>query len=209
MPITTITQEQHVYPFIDNYIYLYHTSEYLILPGWPESLTDTMNVTYNSTTPMARTAPIYSYSNSGPRVMQINLNLHRDLMTQVNYKNSSVQLDVNDDYVDILARKIQAIALPRYDSNAKMVDPPIVAVRLGNEIFIKGVVTGSVTISYGLPILDNNKYAQVGIGFTVSEIEPYDAFTVQQVGSFRQIDTSLERNVFKYASTTNPSYARL
>lgn len=209
MPITTITQEQHVYPFIDNYIYLYHTSEYLILPGWPEGLTDTMNVTYNSTTPMARTAPIYSYSNSGPRVMQINLNLHRDLMTQVNYKNSSIQLDVNDDYVDILARKIQAIALPRYDSNAKMVDPPIVAVRLGNEIFIKGVVTGSVTISYGLPILNNNKYAQVGIGFTVSEIEPYDAFTVQQVGSFRQIDTSLERNVFKYASTSNPSYARL
>jgi hypothetical protein len=34
-----------------------------------------------------------------------------------------------------------------------MVNPPMVAVRFGNEIFIKGVVTGGVTVTSQLPLL--------------------------------------------------------
>lgn len=194
------------YTLIQNYIYLYHTQEYLILPGYPESITDSMGVTYNSSTPLSRTAPIYSYSNSGPRSLQIKLNLHRDMMKQLNYNNSSIKLkdetELNDDYVDVLARRIQAIALPRYDSSSMMVDPPIVALRLGNEIYCKGVINGTVTVTYALPILQNGKYAQVEIGFSIYEIEPYDAETVQLQGSFRTgLNTTLERNLFSYSST--------
>ena len=67
------------------------------------------------------------------------------------------------DYVDLLVKQIQAVALPSYDSAAKLVDPPIVAVRFGDEIYIKGVVTGSVTLGRNLPIIEDaagqSKYA--------------------------------------------------
>ena len=78
-----------------------------------------------------------------------------------------------------------------------MVDPPMVAVRFGNDVFIKGVVDGSVSVTYNLPLLDNNKYADVMVSFTVKEVEPYDAQTVLTAGSFRGIDTTLERNFWK------------
>ena len=48
----------------------------------------------------------------------------------------------------------------------------MVAVRFGNEIFIKGVVTTGVSVTYEKPILSNNKYAVVTIAFTVSEVDP-------------------------------------
>jgi hypothetical protein len=37
--------------------------------------------------------------------------------------------------------------LPKYDYGNKMINPPMVAVRFGNEFFIKGVVQGGVTVT--------------------------------------------------------------
>ena len=76
-----------------------------------------------------------------------------------------------------------------------MVDPPMVAIRFGNEIFIKGIIQGGVTVTYKLPILDNNKYSQVEIGFTITEIDPYDAETVAKTGSFRGMSQTLEKRL--------------
>lgn len=196
------------YTLIQNYIYLYHTKEYLILPGYPEQIQDNMAVRYNSTTPLSRTAPIYSYSNSGPRTMNISLNLHRDMMYHLNYSNSSIQLadDINLglDYVDVLIKRIQSMALPRYDSASMLVDPPIVALRLGNEIYCKGVVTNSVYVTYGLPILESGKYARAQIGFSIAEIDPYDAETVALQGSFRTgLNTTLERDIYTYSNSAS------
>ena len=73
-----------------------------------------------------------------------------------------------------------------------MVNPPIVAMRLSNDIFIKGVVSGSVGLTYKFPILKNGKYALVGINFQISEVEPYDAWDVVNYGSYRGLDTTLE-----------------
>ena len=81
-----------------------------------------------------------------------------------------------------------------------MVDPPMVAVRFGNDIYIKGVVTGSVSVDYSPPILETNKYAVVTIGFEVSEVDPYDASMVAQAGSFRGLDKSLERRLGRVGS---------
>ena len=78
-----------------------------------------------------------------------------------------------------------------------MVDPPLIAIRFGNEIFCKGVVNGTVDVTYDLPVLQNGKYAQVSLNFTVTEIEPYDAETVLKVGSWRGLDQSLERRIWK------------
>lgn len=189
---------------IENYIYLYHTKTFIILPSWPENLQESTGVTFASNTPMLRTAPIYSYSYSGPRSITVQMLLHRDLMTNINLENTSLQLPVGMDYVDLLTKQIQAVALPSYDSAAKLVDPPIVAVRFGDEIYIKGVVIGSVTLGRNLPIIEDaagqSKYAQVSVGFTVYEITPYDAQSVMQTGSFRGLDTTLERNLWQIST---------
>lgn len=182
---------------VDNYIYLYHVDQFIVIPTFPESITDTLSVNFNKSTPMSRSAPIYSYSDSGPRSLQINLDLHRDMMTQINYGVSNAKVEIGEDYVDTLIKQIQAAALPSYGASQKMVDPPMVAVRFGNDIFIKGVVTGGVSVTYALPLIEGNKYAHVSVSFTVEEVDPYDARTVMTAGSFRGLDSSLERNNWK------------
>ena len=184
---------------IDNYIYLYHINQFIVIPTFPDSLTDTLSGNFNISTPMSRSAPIYSFSDSGPRSLQVNLDLHRDMMTEINYGVSNLRLHTGEDYVDTFIRQIQAPALPNYGASQKLVDPPMVAVRFGNEVFIKGVVSDGVSVTYQLPILETNKFGHVSVSFTVDEVDPYDAKTVFQTGSFRGIDTTLERNIWKRA----------
>ena len=190
------------YNMIENYIYMYHVQQFIVIPTYPESLTDTLSVEFASSTPMSRSAPIYSYSKSGPRQITIKLDLHRDLMTQVNKDVSNIPVSPGDDYVDTLIKQIQAIALPVYGATEKMVDPPIIACRFGNDIFIRGVVEGNVGVDFDLPIISGNKYAHVGVSFTIVEVDPYSAPQVMTSGSFRGFDASLERNVWTRAGNT-------
>lgn len=185
---------------IDNYVYMYHTGTLLALPTYADSITDVMSVNFVSSTPLARSSPIYSYANSGPRQLSFTFNLHRDMMQAINYGVSNLDTTLNDDYVDYLINSLQACAVPEYSSTDKMVDPPMIAVRLGNDIFIKGVVLGNVSVTYELPILTTGKYASAKVSFVVAEVDPYSADTIQVAGSFRGLSTSLERNVYK-----NPS----
>ena len=183
------------YNGINSYVYLHHTDKFVVLPVIPESIQDQMTSTFSTTNPLARSAPIFAYSNSGPRTMQISLTLHREMMTQVNLGVSNLNVEVGDDYVDTIIKELQSIAVPKYAANNKMVNPPMVSLRIGNEIFIKGVVSGNVGVEYKLPILENDKYAQVVISFPISEVDPYDATTIAQQGSFRGLDTSLDRRI--------------
>lgn len=191
------------YKLPDAYIYLYHTDEYFILPQYPETITDNMESTFSSQNALSRTAPVFSYSNSGPRVVQVAFKLHRDMMNDINYGNTSIRANqgediiysVDDDYIDLLIKKLQSIALPRYQASSKLVDPPQVAVRFGDNIFVKGVVNSGVSVSYDLPFLENNKYAQIGIQFQVSETQPYDADSVGRLGSFRGLTSGLQSKI--------------
>jgi hypothetical protein len=186
---------------IDNYIYLYHLNLLVALPLYPESINDNMPANFQSTTILSRSAPIWSYSDSGPRTVQFNFQLHRDMMSEINSNNSTLLNGISDldkdDYTDILIKNLQAMALPSYAITEKMVDPPIVAVRIGNDIFCKGVVNGGVSVTYNTPVLSNGKYAVVDVSFTVTEVEPYDAEVVAKVGSFRGLNTDIERNEWK------------
>ncbi|MBO5712094.1 MAG: hypothetical protein J6R47_04580 [Acholeplasmatales bacterium] len=227
---------------IDNYIYVYHTSTLIILPTFPETITDQVNTTYGSTNIMGRSAPIYSYSNSGPRSIDVSLKLHRDMMNEINTSSYSAtnmnlgmamfQTDANiqkklqrKDYIDLMIKELQAIAFPNYQTAEKMVNPPLVAVRFGDEVFCKGIVEGGVQVSYSGPIIANplynsngepeyekviingreerrrkvgkGKYALADISFRVHEVDPYSADIVAQTGSFRGIDRTLERNLYK------------
>lgn len=145
---------------------------------------------------LGRSAPVYTYSNSGPRSVQISLKLHRDIMDDINegYSNSELQ-GTGEDYVDNLIRALQAIALPKYNLNNKHVEPPLVAVRIENQLFIKGIVNGGVTVTYQKPILYNGKYAIVSINFTIAEVDPYDATTVYKNGSFRGVVRTLKKGM--------------
>ena len=188
-----------IFNMIDNYIYLYHTDTFIIIPAYPESFSDSLGVQFSPETPLMRSAPIFSYSSSGPRQIRVELKMHREMMYQINYGVSNANVNLNDDYVDTLIKEIQAAVLPTYSTANKMVDPPLVAIRFGNDIFCKGVITGDVSTTYDLPVLQNGKYAQVGFSFTMLEVDPYDANIVSKVGSFRGLDTSLERRLWKAA----------
>ena len=192
---------EKIFSLIENYIYLHHLEKYIILPSFPQSVADNMQVTFASQTPLARTAPIYSYSYSGPRSLNVQIELHRDMFNQVNTNNKSIKdLDIpeNEDYVDAMIRYLEACALPKYSAASKMIDPPIVSVRFGDDIFIKGVIIGEVGVTYQTPIITNSlgqgsKYALVSIHFNIHEIQPFDAESVVNAGSMRGLNTTLER----------------
>lgn len=186
-----------MFDLITNYIYMYHTQQFVIIPSYPDSIQDSLGVSFNSETPMLRSAPIFSYSNSGPREVLVSIKLQRDIMSQINRGKSNLKVELGDDYVDTIIKQLQSIALPRYASGAKMVDPPIIAVRFGNELFIKGVVVGAITTVFEKPIIVGDKYEQVSISFSVKEITPYDALSVQQNGLLRGLNTTLERKIFR------------
>ena len=182
----------------DNYIYISHLDEkfqFWKLPTWPDTVTDTMTSTFAPTNALGRTAPVYTFSNSGPRTVQIGISLHRDLMDEVNIGVSNVYLGEGEDYVDNLLKALQAIAVPKYNLQNKAVEPPMVAIRLSNEIFIKGIVSGSIGITYSKPILSNGKYARIELSITVSEVDPYDATTVFKNGGFRGVVRGLKKGM--------------
>lgn len=182
----------------DNYIYISHLDEgfqFWKLPTWPETVADTMTANFQSTNALGRTAPVYTFSNSGPRTVQIAIPLHRDIMDEVNIGISNVNLGEGEDYVDNLLKALQSIAVPKYNLQNKAVEPPLVAIRLSNEIFIKGVVTSGIGLTYSKPILSNGKYARVELSITISEVDPYDATSVFENGGFRGVVQSLKEHM--------------
>lgn len=181
----------------DCYLYISHLDEnyqYWMLPGYPDTVTDDMQSTFASTTALGRSAPVYTFSNAGPRSIQIKLDFHRDMFEDINsflYPNGSGPFANGDDMAERFIHALQAIAVPKYNLSNKAIEPPLVGIRLGREVFIKGVVTSGISVTYGKPILVNEKYATLSISFTVSEVDPYDATTVFQNGSFRGLTATL------------------
>ena len=196
------------YKLIENYIYIYQLDKYVIVPVYPDSLQDTLGSTFSSENILARTAPIFTYSNSGPRSIQVNFDLHRDLMNDINWDNINFIDDVNaelgNDYIDTLIRYLQAMAMPAYnavdlatDTYNSMINPPLIACKFGNSIFIKGIVDSDVSVTYSGPISKDGKYMQVSISFTVKEIEPQDAETIAKWGSNRGLSTLMTKGLYK------------
>lgn len=183
------------YDIPENFIYISHLDEdiqYWRIPTWPDTIEDSMQVNFQSTNALGRTAPVFTYSNSGPRTVQISLALHRDLMNDINGPlNNAVGAKPGEEQIDYFIRALQSIALPKYNVTNKMIEPPMVAVKFGADVFIKGIVTGAVGITYEKPIIKGDRYACVKISFTISEVDPYDATTVYTNGSFRGVVSTL------------------
>lgn len=175
----------------DCYIYISHLDEgakYWMLPGYPNEVSDSMQSNFSPTTALGRSAPVYTFSNSGPRTVTINLEFHRDMFEEM---PTNVVPNDDEDKAESFIHAIQAIALPKYNLSNKAIEPPLVAIRLGREVFIKGIVSGSISVAYQKPILVNEKYAVIKISFTVTEVDPYDSTTVFKNGSFRGLTATL------------------
>lgn len=179
----------------DCYLYISHLDEgfqYWQLPGYPDKVSDQMPSNFTANTALGRSAPVYTFNNSGPRSIQISLSFHRDMFEEM---PSNVVPRDDEDKVESFIHALQAISVPKYNLANKAIEPPLVAVRLGREVFIKGVVTSGVTVTYGKPILVNEKYAVIEVSFTVSEVDPYDATTVFKNGSFRGLTATLRKGM--------------
>ena len=175
----------------DCYIYISHLEEgykYWTLPGYPNEVEDSMQSNFSPATALGRSAPVYTFSNSGPRTVAINLEFHRDMFDEM---PSNVIPNDDEDKSESFIHAIQSIAVPKYNLSNKAIEPPLIAIRLGREVFIKGIVSGGVRVAYAKPILVNEKYAVVKISFTVTEVDPYDATTVFKNGSFRGLTATL------------------
>lgn len=183
------------FELIENYIYMYHTGVYVVLPTFPQTMQDSTPTTYTQTSLLGRSAPTFSYAYSGPRTINFEFKLHRDMMKQINRKNPTVVKNIGEDYVDVMMREMQAAAVPNYDASERLVDPPLVAVRIGNDIYIKGVISSAVTITYDLPILRDGRYGCISINFGVSEVVPYDAEVLRRVGGFRNASMMYDRQI--------------
>lgn len=185
----------------DNYIYISHLDEdfqFWRLPCNPETITDTLQSNFATTHALGRSAPVFTYSNSGPRTVTVALHLHRDMMDQINLGVSNAELQLGEDYVDSLLKALQSIAIPKYNLSNKAVEPPLVALRLSNEVFIKGIVNGSIGLEYRLPLIPTatgSKYAQVTMSLTITEVDPYDASTIFKNGSFRGLVKTLKKGM--------------
>ena len=157
-----------------------------------------MDSSFGPSTALGRSAPVFAFSNSGPRTVSITLEFHRDMFEELNpmamfdgsdlkskYMSTDKRFATGDDAAESFIHALQAIAVPKYNLSNKAIEPPLVAIRLGREVFIKGIVSGGVSVTYSKPILSNEKYAIVSVKFTVTEVDPYDATTVFKNGSFR------------------------
>ena len=134
---------------------------------------------------------------------QIQLQLHRDMLNDVNRTNldfSDSVISLGDDYVDTLIKYLQAMALPSYKAqevSAKTVNPPLVAVRFGNTLFVKGIVSGEVSVTWSGGLTRDNKYQEAAISFRIQETDPQDAETIANWGSFRGLETALTKGLHR------------
>ena len=169
----------------DNYIIFHHTGASYVIPVDPDSIADQMAASFASNSPLSRSAPIFSYQNSGPRTVQVSFTLHRDLCNEFN--------PGEEDMVESLINNLEAMVLPDYNSANKVVNPPIVSLKIRDEIFIKGVVTGGIGKSFNLPLLNYNgeyKYALVNLNFSVAEVQPYSASILPSIKGGRRLGQS-------------------
>lgn len=165
----------------DNYIVFHHTGKSYVIPVDPDSIADQMSASFASSSPLSRSAPIFSYQNSGPRSVQVSFTLHRDLCKEFN--------PGSEDMVEELINNLEGMVLPDYMSASKIVNPPVVTLKIRDEITIKGIVT-NVGKSFNLPLLkyrDGYKYAVVNLNFSVSEVRPQSASILNGIKGGRRL----------------------
>jgi len=184
------------FKLIENYIYFHHLDTFCVIPVYPETLPESNTASFSATTALGRSNPVFSYSSSGPRTVTFSIVLHRNMMNDINIVPNNFNLDPGTDIVEEFINSIESAVIPKYDNSVKALNPPMVSIRIGNELYIKGIVS-SVSKEFSGPILDNDKYAVCRVNFSVQGVDPIDAEMVKAVGSYRGASRAVERRIFK------------
>lgn len=145
-------------------------STVLNMPCYPDSVSDSTDVSYNTSSILGRSEPYSTYNNSGPRTISFTFNMHREMTG-------------NEAEIEQIVRYIESAVYPNYNSN---VAPIRVQVYIGKTIYISGIMT-SETTDWSGPIDDTDKYNLVNVSFTIQETtgNPKSASYVQRYGGYR------------------------
>lgn len=191
---------------IDAYIYIYHMNLMFNLPVVPDSIQDSLPISFNSEPVLSRSAPQVTFSSAGPRTLQVSLKLHRQMFCQENKEAGAIAKNIKmmdpatgkimdvplTDAADLLINAITTLSLPKYTDSTKAVVPPSLLIRFGNESCIRGVPSGFSKTASGA-WLKNGKLSDVTLNFTITEVEPYSAQYTAENGTLRAISTNLQR----------------
>ena len=199
-----------------SYVYIYHMGLKFNLPVLPDSINDSLPISFNQEPILARSAPQITFSNAGPRTLGITLKLHRHLFC---LENADVEhyRDVNNilmarvpagdgqivsapatDVLDIFINAMLTLSLPKYTDTTKVLVPPSILIRFGEESCIRGVPSNISKTASGV-WLKNGKLSEISLTFTITEVEPFSAQYVAKNGTLRSISTDLQRgSVWQY-----------
>lgn len=147
------------------------------IPQYPTDVSDTMDSKYVATEILARSAPIQSWANSGPRKVSFTLEVHRDMDWDGEYPNEVKIGDIGE-----LMDTYQALELPNYEDPMR-VKPPLVTVNIGKGIRITGVP--SISFTHKGTLDENGIYQQGEFSISIVEVDPYDAVSVTSIKNNR------------------------
>lgn len=205
------------FPNMEAYIYIYHLDLRFNLPVIPDSIQDSMPISFNTEPVLSRTAPQVTYSSAGPRTQQVTIKLHRQMFLlenrDINPQTGKIkitdpltgkQIDVAaKDAADILIDALTTLSLPKFNDSTKAIVPPSVLIRFGNESCIRGVPSSFSKSSSGI-WLKNGKLADVTLNFTITEVEPFSAQYTAAHGTLRGIRTELRKGISGMATLASP-----
>ena len=151
----------------------------LNMPCYPDSIEDGVNAEYSETNLLGRSEPFLIYNYTTGRKLSFTFNMHRE-MTE------------SEDEIEKIVKVIESGVYPQYGSD---IAPQKVDVKIGNQIYISGVMTNERTTWSG-PIDKNtdkngnayDKYNLVSVNFTVVEStnNPKSASDIAKIGGYRQ-----------------------
>ena len=123
---------------------------------------------------MGRSEPFQVYHNSGPRSIDFSFRMHREMTNNIAE-------------IEEIVRYIESAVYPNYSASDNGVAAVKVSVRIGNVIYITGVMTSQSTTWDG-PIGPDHKYNIVNVSFGITEStgNPKTSQTISQIGGFRQ-----------------------
>lgn len=125
-----------------SYIINAATNTWIPLPVIPESVSKSVSANWNDTTIIGRSASYRSYNGTSNRTVNFNLKFHMDLLEELTYDTTKLDLTRITDY-------LESLCYPEYSNSA--IKPPVCILKLADVIKIRGTCD-SVTVSYQLPI---------------------------------------------------------
>lgn len=177
----------------ENFLYLHHLDLLVWIPTYAEEMDMTQRTSYTQSKPLGAPNDIYSFGGSGPRTIQRQIFIDRDLMSVLGGKG----LVGEGDPIETLIRAMEATCVAKYEDARRMINPPLVTYKEANELTITGVVVGTVNIKAYGGWIDGRKRCY-SMNLNISEIEQYDASTIMEIGQYRGLNNTLIRRMANY-----------